>query len=67
MSIFYWKVKLYPWPTVPLIKHFMCQIEHRGGIKQNSENLVLKTRNLKFGVLLKSGKSREYEEGITTQ
>lgn len=44
MAIFYWEVKLYPWPTVPVIKRFMRRIEHRGEVKRNSENLVSKNR-----------------------
>lgn len=44
MAVFFGEVKLYPWPTVPVIKHFTRQIEHRGEVKWNSENLVLKTR-----------------------
>lgn len=40
MVILYQEVKLYPWPMVPVIKHFMRRIEHRGEVKWNSENLA---------------------------
>lgn len=42
MAILYWKIKLYWWPVVPVMKCFMRRIEHRGEVK-NFENLVLKT------------------------
>lgn len=32
------------YPTMPTIKPFMRRFEHRGEVKENSENLVLKTR-----------------------
>lgn len=44
MAVLYQELKLYPWPTVPVTKHFMCQIEHREEVEGNSENMILKIR-----------------------